>query len=476
MLLAPLSSLEFPSWRAPGFDPTHPAAYFSGGASFLPAQGGVYINALTGGVTAKTGTQTFGIGAIGPYVQANASGAYNSFANSFTTAPSAITIAAIVVPLASVAGGVILATNGGSGLGLQMTLRSLVLGYRNSTLYSSSLAAMSIGTPYFVASSCNGTTTYFVQANLATGQVLTASIASGVTQGSTTTWYLGQGGTSGSQQAGCNIAALMCSFNALSLPQLKAWAADPWAFWYPDDDPDYQLVGLSSGALSFAGLSRSMFRALSAFSGAQTMAGHLASSRVSSTGASAQAVAAAARSASVNEARSAPTLVASFAATSSARAPARTTASLAASFAARSKAVYAARGAQATGAFFAAAGAMKAAVGARAAASLATALSGRSAIAAKARTSPALGAFLAARSRGAAAVKGVFSAGAGLYAASGMARASLQARGAIVAAANVIVNLNLILKAPATNRSLAAPATTRLLKAISTIRNLKAPR
>ncbi len=102
MLLSPPSNLEFPSWRAPGFDPTHPASNFNGaGASFLPASGGVYINALTGGVTAKTGTQTYGIGIAGPYVQSQTSANYNSFANSFSTTPSAITIAAIITPVVS---------------------------------------------------------------------------------------------------------------------------------------------------------------------------------------------------------------------------------------------------------------------------------------------------------------------------------------------------------------------------------------
>jgi hypothetical protein len=434
MLLAPLSNLEFPSWRAPGFDPTHPASNDGGsGASFIPASGGVYINLRTGGATAKSSTQTYGLGIAGPYVQSNTSGAYGTFANAFPTTPGAITMGAVITPAASVAGGCLFATTATSGSGLQMTMRSLVLGYRNSTLYSSSLAAMSIGTPYFVALSCNGTTTYFVQANLATGQVLTASIASGVSQGSTSTWDLG-GQTGGGVEAGCDIHAMMAGFVALSPAQLRAWAADPWAFWYPDDDLDTRLVGLSSRALSFAGLSPSMFRALSAVSGAQTM--------TALGGAQAAAPAASRQAAAV---------------------------------ATRSRAAAAARGAPGSGAFFAATGAARAVVRARAAASLAAALSGQSAGAAKARSSPALGAFLETRARGAAAVKGVFSAGTGLYAASGMARALLQARGAIIATASFIINPNLILKAPATIRSLAAPATMRSLKAISTIRNLKAP-
>jgi hypothetical protein len=494
MLLSPPSNLEFPSWRAPGFDPTHPASNFNGaGASFLPASGGVYINALTGGVTTKLGVQTYGIGIAGPYVQSQTSANYNSFANSFSTTPSAITIAAIITPVVSESGGVLFQTASGSGLGLQMTIRSLVLGYRNSTLYTSGIAAMTIGVPYFVALSCNGATTYFVQVNLLTGQTLTGSIASGVSQGSTATWYLGNGGTNSSQYAGCDIHAMMAGFVALSPAQLRAWAADPWAFWYPDDDPFIRLVGRSSGALALAGLSLSRFRAASGLSGAQTMSAFTAS-RARVHGASSQAAGFAARSASTSGARSAAALAASFSATSSARAPSRSAATLAAAFVARSRAIYAARGATGTGAFFSATGAMKAMIGARAAASLAAALSGRSsaraqtkaaqslaarlsassAAGAKARMSPALVAFLAARTRAAAGVRGVFSSSAFLFAASGLSQASVRAEAAIHAA-RFIINPALVLKAPATIRSLAAPATTRLLKAISTIRNLKAP-
>jgi hypothetical protein len=454
--------LAYPAGHAPGFDPTHPASNFGGqGVSLVPAAGGVYINLLTGGATTKAGVQTYGVGAGGPYTQSITNGGYGSFANSFSsTVTPGFTIATIFTPASIATNGTILSTSTVAANGLQMTYRLGVMGYRNSSLFAASpvLPALTVGVPYFLALSDNGTTCYFVQVNLLTGQIVTSSVAtaSGLSQGSTTTWLIG-GNASGSAFVNGNIHSVMAGYVALSPAQLKAWAADPWSFWYPQQDDLLfaTIVGASGGSAALS---------------ARAMA------RYASLGA--------------------PTLAASVAAFSLAQAEAKAGPTLAASIAGRSRASAQSRGAQGTGAFFSATAAAGARAASRGAATLASLLSGRSSAVSESKAGQALGVkvaaqssagakgrsasvlslALAARARVTSVARATASLGTGLYAASGASRAIARARGVIsTASSGIVINPNLILKAPATIRSLAAPMTTRLLKAVQTIRNLKAP-
>jgi hypothetical protein len=458
MLLAPTSNLEFPSWRAPGVDLAHPAAQ-SLRMSCIPASGGAFINLLNGQPTTPTnGTMTTVIqGAIGPSVLSNMSTVYNSVTNAITETPSGTTFGACFIPTSATGNQILvidaIASSGAYSL-MRLANGVLTSGQDGGASTSSGFPSVVIGKPYFAACSLHSANQNFVMVNLATGQMWSSSATSSRSFASISGNYAIGGDATALTEANAYIAAAMMSRAFLSLPTLLAWAAAPWEFWYPDDDPFIRLVGRSSGALALAGLSPSRFQAASGLSGAQTMTA-LSASRAQAHGASSQAAA----------------------------------------FVARSRAIYAARGATGTGAFLSASGAMKAMIGAHAAASLAAALSGRSsaraqtkaaqslaarlsassAAGAKARTSPALVAFLAARTRAAASVRGVFSSSAFLFAASGLSQASVRAEAAIHATVRLVINPALVLKAPTTIRSLAAPATTRLLKAISTIRNLKAP-
>jgi hypothetical protein len=61
----------------------------------------------------------------------------------------------------------------------------------------------------------------------------TNTVSQGQTLG-TTTGAFAVGSTSATYAAWANINALMYSVGSfLSSQQLQAWAASPWAFWYP---------------------------------------------------------------------------------------------------------------------------------------------------------------------------------------------------------------------------------------------------
>jgi len=497
MLLAPLSNLEFPSWRAPGIDQTHPAFVANRFVGLPTLSGAGYLDLRSAGRFTTGGSPASNIidASLGPTLTlASTSSQYVSRAGYSTAVDAVGTLAAFIRPTTVNALATIIGNGASSGFFFRVSATGFLTVGATSIGTITSTIGLSAGVPYLVAVSINTSASTFVAVNLTNGQIQTYT-GSGLTLTTTTsgTIYIGQQ-SSGNYFNGL-IGPTMYSPTYLSKAQMIAWAADPWAFWYPDDDFDYRILGLSSGAVSLAGLSLSRLRGTSTFSGAKTMAargGLLLRTQAAST----QATATAARSALISEARSATALAAAFAAqskveaeaksaailaaalsaASSARAPSRTAASLAASFVAHARAMASARGAQGTGAFLSATGALRSSAAARGAASLAAALSGRSSSSAGGHPSPALLASLSARVRAAGGVRGVFSSGAFLYAASGLAQASLRAEAAILATVHLVFNPALVLKAPATIRSLAAPATTRLLKAISTIRNLKAPR
>ncbi len=453
MLLAPPSNLEFPAYRAPGFDPTHPASpglFYSG-----IAVSGSFVNLLTGAPASITGTVSAIMTPQGPGARCVTTLSGLVAATPASVAASAITFGAIITLTASIATGVFLQINGGSSSYLYQASRVLFMAAGGSTFSSGVTLALNV--PYFVAVSYNGSTARWVVANLNTGQITQATTSAthtiGTLGGSTT---FVSGGTSGAYFMDGQINAGMCALNNwLSAAQLLAWAADPWAFWYPDDDLDFRIVGLTSGgAQSLAGLSLSRFRGASAFTGAQF-----------------------------------------FAARAAARAPSRLAPLLTASLAAKGRAAVQARGTQGAGAFLAAIGALRSIAAGRGSPALASSLSGRSSADAhakvaqsltarasaassagfRARTSPALAALMSARTRAGAAARAIFASGAFLQAASGLAQASVRAEAVFVTTVRAVVNASLVLKAPATIRSLASPARRRLLKAISTIRNLKAP-
>ena len=234
-LLRTKNPLVFPGSR-PGFDPSHPAAYrplFS-----TTAGRGNFTNIFTGG----KGTITNGTGApaavmdgrIGPAINFPTSGG-----TGFITFPAIggtitkATFAAIVVPTAVGSNQVFFdssSTNNGLSIGLNTSSQfALTL---DGVSAVASAKALVVGVPYFVAASFNGTTTNLCLARLDTGQIYTSSGAQTGSPVSTGLLVIGNG-QGNAREAISNIAAVMYSFSYLSLPQLRAWSADPWSFWYP---------------------------------------------------------------------------------------------------------------------------------------------------------------------------------------------------------------------------------------------------
>jgi hypothetical protein len=98
------------------------------------------------------------------------------------------------------------------------------------------------GVHYFVAASCNGSLVNFAIANLETGQVYTAanvSFAGWNNPDDASSYIIGNNGNSlgNTRPFTAAIGPAMFSGAFLSMPQLRQWAADPFAFWYPQAVP-----------------------------------------------------------------------------------------------------------------------------------------------------------------------------------------------------------------------------------------------
>lgn len=237
-------NLAFPSGVAPGFDPSHMAsqgALFSG----VPMGGANIVNLLTG----KPGTSNGGAnaptaanhGMLGPtiYIPNNGNITFPYPATTWTAqtmaaiivfdASSSANIRNILSTSASGVGGFLLAmSNTGTGWSEQLGGTFLTF---SSGLQGQALVA---GVPYFYAVSAQTVKPInSALCRLDTGQMSAISAANANTfDASDTSLYIGNRGLNTRQTVG-KIAAAMHANNYLSPQQLQQWAADPWAFWYP---------------------------------------------------------------------------------------------------------------------------------------------------------------------------------------------------------------------------------------------------
>jgi hypothetical protein len=120
---------------------------------------------------------------------------------------------------------------------------SAVFQVQGSATFNTTIPVVA-NTPYFFAASVSPSLTNILVLNIATGLISTAT--STTTQTFSTTngnYYLGIDAY-GSFCLG-PIAALMYAPSFMSMSQLRAWAADPWAFWYPRTA--WYIVGAASG-------------------------------------------------------------------------------------------------------------------------------------------------------------------------------------------------------------------------------------
>jgi hypothetical protein len=95
----------------------------------------------------------------------------------------------------------------------------------------------SIDTPYFIVVSASSTAQVcnFLLLNLRTGTYQTASISTSAFSISLfdSRFALGTSSHIGFFNSPYGISAAMASDAFLSIPQMLAWAQDPWSFWYP---------------------------------------------------------------------------------------------------------------------------------------------------------------------------------------------------------------------------------------------------
>ena len=227
--------LSFPGINS-GFDPSHVAANnarFSGVASNAVQ----FRNLLTGHrANTVNGTPAFVMdGLIGPSVQFGVS---PSDSLDFTGAPSVtdanFTIAAIF--RTNTPSGDFCAWFSGSITNYQMyhdqsTNNLAVQGTIGGGGVTSTLP-IADNTYYFAAVSVSPTVSNFVTTRLDTGSIRTGTGASPGSAAGTGTWEVGANAQF-SQTAKSQIATAMASGTFLTIPQLRAWAADPWSYWYP---------------------------------------------------------------------------------------------------------------------------------------------------------------------------------------------------------------------------------------------------
>jgi hypothetical protein len=111
---------------------------------------------------------------------------------------------------------------------------------------------LSVGVPYFVVCSFNGSKGSFVTVNVLTGQIYTTTTSTARTIGTTTAgaYQIGAIASSGDSPLSY-IHAAMYSAGYLSLQQLLAWAQSPWDFWYPPTAFDALLSMLRGSSAGF---------------------------------------------------------------------------------------------------------------------------------------------------------------------------------------------------------------------------------
>lgn len=237
--LAPRSPNPFayPAGIKFGFDPSHIAIIPQSTSLMLSAVamlGGNFVS-TRGAVGTLTGSTSALKPAIGPVSIQSTTGDKVVFTVPATVFKT-VTLAAIVIP-ATVGGGargIIETGSTGWRININGSAFRLTLGGIADITSGLTLAA---NVPYFLAVSADTVTANFVVTDLSTGKISSAAVAS-ATATTTTDATLKIGNDSSFELFTGSIACVMAAVGTgttgrMSLPALKAWAADPWAFWYP---------------------------------------------------------------------------------------------------------------------------------------------------------------------------------------------------------------------------------------------------
>lgn len=228
-LLYRRNPLAFPAGRAPGIDPLHRAAKglrFSG----IAAQKN-FLNLTAGTLGVIAATPTFAIdGLIGPSFKCPTGSA--KFSGQSTVADPSATFAAIMnFDVTSIQ---IFFHSSGAGASAQgfMYLVNSTIRCQTGGGEADSLLTPVVGVPYFIVVSANTADINFLLCRLDTGKILTSHANVGASGTPNGTYVVGNY-SGGDGPTSSKMAAMMFAANYMTLPEMKVWALDPWAFWYP---------------------------------------------------------------------------------------------------------------------------------------------------------------------------------------------------------------------------------------------------
>lgn len=236
LLLKRPNLLAYPGGN-PGFNPSHVAANgISGRRGFSGvASGAGMISLLTGKPASLASTFTGSIGGlIGPGVSSTSATSKMTFTGAVGPEQK-VTIASIFTWVAG-HDGTLFSSSSGQNQQPAVYINgttNVFEAYGVTNVLSSGLV-VTAGVPYLGIVSFNaGGSSYFLLKNLLTGQVRTATTGDiGTSVAGTGLYIVGADGFSGDNFAG-NIATMMYAPVFMTLPQMIAWSADPWSFWYP---------------------------------------------------------------------------------------------------------------------------------------------------------------------------------------------------------------------------------------------------
>lgn len=229
--------LAFPGGFTPGIDLSHPAAKglrFSG----VTLPGGRFVSLRDAKKGTVTSTFTNAIhGIVGPTITSTGTGQI-AFAGQQLTAPSSITIGAIIVGPADGTNGLIINTTSASAacpmFWKDPGTNTLSLTTDTGVHSTNSTIPITATVPYFVAVSYASLTApiKFAVTNLFTGVITQSSIANTFTAVASNGTYCIAGDGVGDSSSGI-VAAVMFSTAGITSAEMWAWAKDPWGFWYP---------------------------------------------------------------------------------------------------------------------------------------------------------------------------------------------------------------------------------------------------
>lgn len=261
------SPLAYPG-RLAGFDPSHPAAGPVPRFSAI-ANGANFYNLIKSASGATVGSPTYVIdGGIGPAVQLLAASSQRaSFAGQSIVQDTLITIAAIAVVLSASADKtsfLITTSTTGHGYSLGPNATNQLVFYTPNTGGGAVGPTLSLNVPYFCAVSFDGSHVKFLAANLQNGQIQTSATTYTADNAAPNGTYLIGRSASDAVQINAKIAAVMFSAQFMTPQQLLAWAADPWAFWYPRTG--YGAIDIAT-VTGGAGFTAKFRRSLSAIGG-----------------------------------------------------------------------------------------------------------------------------------------------------------------------------------------------------------------